>query len=391
MNVIARIRGVPQLPETLLGWWDALEHKAAEPAFTATRPWLHAALTHLPAHRRPRLLSVAAQDGLGLAAITGVREGWRYGGLGRIASTCWVSFFCHGVPLIDGRRPEWAVAALLENLSETGAALAEFPSLPLHGPFLNTLRTVTAREGLSLVLMKTWERAFLDATQTPDEWETAIPRKRRKEWRRLRRRLQERGETVFEVITAQDDAAAWLDEFLLLERSGWKGRAGTAIACDPALTAMVRDALSQYHAEGRLRFWRLRHAGRTIASLFGRVHKRTLLLDKIAYDEDFAAFSPGVLLTLHATRSLIDDPDVDAADSCAIPDHPMINHIWKQRLAMADVLVQLPGTGHTRTQMLIALEKWRRAARERAKALWHASRAPWPRRCRSWRRNYHHR
>ncbi len=374
MNVIARIRGVPQLPEALLGWWDTLESHAAEPAFTATRPWLQAAITHLPPNRRPRLVSVAAQDGLGLAAITGVRESWRYGRLGRIVSTCWVSFFCHGTPLIDGQEPHWAVAALLESLGETGATVAEFPSLPRHGPFLKTLHAVAAQEGLSLSIMKTWERAWLDATQSREEWETTIPRKRRKEWRRLLRRLNERGETVFEQIAASDDASTWLDDFLLLERSGWKGRAGTAIACDPALTAMVRESLSKYHARGQLRFWRLRHAGRTIASLFGRIHGCTLLLDKIAYDEGFAAYSPGVLLTLHATRSLIADPDIAAADSCAIPDHPMIDHIWRQRLAMADVLVQLPGTARTRANLVVSLERMRRAARERAKTAWHTVR-----------------
>jgi hypothetical protein len=34
------------------------------------------------------------------------------------------------------------------------------------------------------------------------------------------------------------------------------------------------------------------------------------------------------------------------ADSCATPDHPMIDHLWRERLAMADLMIGLrPGAG----------------------------------------------
>ena len=29
------------------------------------------------------------------------------------------------------------------------------------------------------------------------------------------------------------------------------------------------------------------------------------------------------------------------ADSCATPDHPMIDHLWRDRLAMADLMIAL--------------------------------------------------
>ena len=56
----------------------------------------------------------------------------------------------------------------------------------------------------------------------------AIPHKKRKELRRLRKRLADAG-TLTSTTTADPSAltAALLD-FLALEASGWKGRAGTA-------------------------------------------------------------------------------------------------------------------------------------------------------------------
>ena len=65
---------------------------------------------------------------------------------------------------------------------------------------------------------------------------------------------------------------------------------------------------------------------------------------KIAYDERFAAASPGVQLYLDLTETLIADPAIAFVDSCAVADHPMIDHIWRERLPIGDWLMALrPG------------------------------------------------
>ena len=62
---------------------------------------------------------------------------------------------------------------------------------------------------------------------------------------------------------------------------------------------------------------------------------------KLGVDERFAKFSPGVQLTLDLTRHLCADPAIASADSTANADHPMINPIWRGRLAIGDVLIPL--------------------------------------------------
>ncbi len=62
---------------------------------------------------------------------------------------------------------------------------------------------------------------------------------------------------------------------------------------------------------------------------------------KLGVDERFAKFSPGVQLTLDLTRHLCADPAIRFADSTADADHPMINPIWRGRLAIGDVLIPL--------------------------------------------------
>jgi hypothetical protein len=62
---------------------------------------------------------------------------------------------------------------------------------------------------------------------------------------------------------------------------------------------------------------------------------------KIAYDEAFAAFSPGVLLTRALSNRLRQQSEVGLIDSCAAPDHPMIDRVWPGRLEFADFALPL--------------------------------------------------
>ena len=64
---------------------------------------------------------------------------------------------------------------------------------------------------------------------------------------------------------------------------------------------------------------------------------------KIAFDEDYSRYSPGTLLMLKAIGAFLRDERVDWVDSCAVPGHPMIDHIWAERRTMSSMLVT---TGH---------------------------------------------
>jgi hypothetical protein len=63
---------------------------------------------------------------------------------------------------------------------------------------------------------------------------------------------------------------------------------------------------------------------------------------KIAFDEDFARFSPGVLLQLEYLK-VLDRDDIGWTDSCAVEDHPMINSLWKERRTIIRATVPLAG------------------------------------------------
>jgi hypothetical protein len=80
--------------------------------------------------------------------------------------------------------------------------------------------------------------------------------------------------------------------------------------------------------------------------------------------------SPGVQLTLDLTRHLCADPAIAMADSTASPDHPMINPIWRGRIAIGDVLIPLRRRDPVVSLIRAALEL-RRRVREPARRVVH--------------------
>ena len=88
---------------------------------------------------------------------------------------------------------------------------------------------------------------------------------------------------------------------------------------------------------------------------------------KTAFDETFARFSPGVMLSVVLTDELLEDPSIVRTDSCATADHPMIDHVWRERLALCDRLIAV--RPQTRFALVRRLEALRVAAIAAAKRL----------------------
>jgi len=63
------------------------------------------------------------------------------------------------------------------------------------------------------------------------------------------------------------------------------------------------------------------------------------LFFKIAYDETRGRYSPGVQLTLELTHHFAADPTIAMVDSTADAGHPMIDHVWRERLPIGDLLI----------------------------------------------------
>ena len=187
--------------------------------------------------------------------------------------------------------------------------------------------------------------------------------KRHKESARLARRLAEHGRLESRVA---GDAAA-IERFLSLEAGGWKGARGTALADDPGLAGFAREMLAAFAWEGRLRIHELALDDAPVAAGVELRAGRRAFFWKTAYDEGYSAYSPGVLLTRALTERLIADGDVDFVDSCAAPNHPMIDRLWPDRLKLVDLVVARRAKPHFAAAAALARNFV--AARDRVKRL----------------------
>ena len=106
----------------------------------------------------------------------------------------------------------------------------------------------------------------------------------------------------------------------------------------PPSSAAPPSALAE---TGQCEIVTLRAGETPVAAAIVLRHQDRAFYFKLGVDERFAKFSPGVQLTLDLTRHLCADPAIRLVDSTADPDHPMINPIWRGRLAIGDVLIPL--------------------------------------------------
>jgi hypothetical protein len=189
--------------------------------------------------------------------------------------------------------------------------------------------------------------------------ERAMPGKKLKELRRQRRRLAEQGEVTF--------APGTLGDFLALEASGWKGRAGTAAKDHDAIRDFMQRALGALSADGNARIDTLTQGGKPLAATITLRSGSSAWFWKIAYDEAFARASPGVQISLDLTDALLADERIARVDSCATADHPMIDHLWRERLSLADVLIAPSAAAVKSFTVARRLEALRRAAFATAK------------------------
>jgi len=271
-----------------------------------------------------------------------------------------------GVPLVDRDEAEAAIGAFLDHVEARLPSLVMLPLIARDGSFAAALTRVLARRGGTSALFDDHARALL-AARHRENYLDHIAGKKLKELRRQRRRLEESG-ALTHMSASGPVAAVALTDFMALEAAGWKGRAGGAARAHATTEAFMREAVTALAAKGDARVDRLIHDGHPVAASITLRSGTAAWFWKIAYDETFARFSPGVQLTLDLTRNLLADASLAQTDSCATASHPMIDHLWSERLVLTDTLVAPSAASLSQFRVARHLELLRRVLIATAKS-----------------------
>lgn len=277
-----------------------------------------------------------------------------------------------GSPLVHRDAAELAISAWLDHIARD----ASLPGLLLmqyvcnNGAFGALLDAASAVRGCMVQDFDRHQRALLAPEGDRSRYLTqAIAPRRRKELGRQWRRMQDLGPVA--VLRADSPAAnaAALTDFFRLESSGWKGRAGTAVSNDPGLRQFMTSAVGALAGQHQAAIHRLCIDSKAIAACITLRSGHSAWCWKIAYDEEYARFSPGAQLLARVTDDLLSDATIASADSLATPDHPLIDHIWRERCTMSDRLIAVRADPFAPFSVISRLEAMRRLGRAAGRTL----------------------
>ncbi|MEO8704761.1 MAG: GNAT family N-acetyltransferase [Kofleriaceae bacterium] len=308
-------------PHTLLPAWRHL----APPGLRVVLVWAPNVLPNQPPH---------------LAGLFPIIRRDRYKGFPTPVFATWQHLYSYlATPLVHIELATLVLQTFLGWLrTESDAALFECHAIRSGGAFDHAMIDTLNALGYEAFRATVHTRAaFVPAASADAYFEHSLSGKKRKELRRQERRLGELGTIAYDETTG--DLDAWIDEFVSLEATGWKGKGGTALRDDPAALAMFRAYAHGAHARGRWMAMALRLDRRAIAMKCNLLAGTGAIAFKIAYDESFARFSPGVLLEVEHVRLLHERRTPAWMDSGAAADHPMIGHLWRDRIAIETLVV----------------------------------------------------
>lgn len=336
--------------------WEELAAGAAQPNACADPAFVIPACRYLPGGSGARLLVV--HDGPQWMACLPVLHASRWREVPRRAVSAWHHIYCTSTaPLLAASCAQEAAGGLLDYLMSRQRdgpprphilGMDEFPD----GPAADALIGEASRRGLPVLVADRWERAAVHRRAHPDDYMSGLSSRRRSELRRRRRRLSEQIGAELVTVDRSCDLDA-VEEFLKLEVSGWKGRAGTALACDPVHAAFFRSMCKGFRRAGHLQMWSLEGVPGKPVAIGCRLQSQDVLFAfKGAYDERYASLAPGVAAEVDAILTFHEREELSLIDTSTDRSNDLLNELYPDRLTVSDIAI---GLGETVDGWLLAL------------------------------------
>ena len=242
-------------------------------------------------------------------------------------------------PFIHHAEPVAIWHGLLDGLSANALPFLRLPILPNAEPAATALfKALSERSGgLSVISERTRAGVAIDPAEEAS-FSLPLSTKKRKELRRLRRRLAERGDVTVTTHTGARDRVDAAAAFPELEQAGWKGRGGTAMALNADTANLFRTYVSDTAFPVEVIVHALRVDGKPIAMFITLTAGGSAFIWKTAFDENFAAFSPAGLLILDLAEDLV-KRGIMLIDSCASDAVSMADIYFGDRIPFMDALV----------------------------------------------------
>lgn len=325
---------------------DFLSNRSIEPNVFFAGNFLAPALPRLE-DRHVRLAILRDTDGRNRARILLPFSIEKPGfALGTPIVRAWANSFAPlGTPLVDREDAAESIDNLFEAMARPAAKLPQvlvLPDVRLNGPATRLFKVIAMTRNLPTIFAGTTERPMLESRLDGEAYlRQSLSNKHRHDLQRLWRKLAAVGELTYNVARQPKEIHQRMEEFLLLEAAGWKGREKSALANDRYRAAFAREAVHNLASVDKVRIHTLDLDGKAIASLIVFIASGEAFTWKTAYDERYSTYSPGKLLVARLTEWNLDDANILRSDSCAVADHPVMSYLWKERETLGTLIIGL--------------------------------------------------
>ena len=201
-----------------------------------------------------------------------------------------------------GYRDAAALAGLCQAVIAAGRPVV-LQRVCVEDPLLSAFEMAARGRG-QLLKFEASGSPFVPITTGWEEYVQSLSSRRRQDYRRARRGLEQTGQVTVEI---QSPTAATVDaglaEAMQVEAASWKGRNGTAMLTNARLGGFFRLLAQRLAAQGQLRLCFLRLDGVAVAMQIGAVYAGRWWVLKIGYDERWAQHSPGIQLMWEVLRA----------------------------------------------------------------------------------------
>jgi len=204
------------------------------------------------------------------------------------------------VEFIATHRDDWDNITLYEQLPDSPFLIELADALRRNG---YRVATIAGPESPATVISGSW--ADLLATRSSSF---------RKSIRRKTTQLSKIAPPRLEFLDAADAVLPALARYRAVEAASWKPDAKLGVAKSPAHWAFWQDVTRRFASLQAVQFKFLTVGERTVAGTFGLLWNRQFYSLHIAHDDDYAEYSPGVLLTALELEAAFARGDCDRFD-----------------------------------------------------------------------------
>lgn len=355
------IAGVDDLDALTLSDWFTLSDDCEQPN-PYFAPWfLRPAMRWLDKEDAVRLLLIRDDQTGQLIGLLPVAAGKTYAKLPLKHFAVWKNnHLYNGTPLVRMGYALRAMRALVDwiGAGPDGIRFLRFDQLPADGPVYHALRAACAGCEREMSVKALHSRAVL---RSGHKFETLLrasqSAKQAAELRRRFRRFDEAGRVEFqETILSPEAAPALSEAFMHLENAGWKKTEdqGFALAKTEEEAQFFRETIRCGAGHGAIVASVLTLDDTPVAIGFSLRSQDMLFGFKTAFDRQHAKYSPGTRIFHETTERMLADTRYSLYDSCAKPDHPVIDRMWPDRQTITQINVPARGAHNARVLRVAA-------------------------------------